>query len=98
MRCKVILSTDIAVEIISELEQVKKDYILVVLEEFENYNKAEEYVLSENCLYSSYLVVEIAEMVMVIPKGEIGKYSNYTLLKAFITLDKAEKFKDDCYD
>ena len=97
MRCKVILSTNIAVEIITELDNVKKDYVLVVLEEFENYSKAEKYILSEDCLYSSYLVVEIAEMVMVIPKREIGKYSDYTLLKAFITRDKAEEYRDDCY-
>lgn len=99
MRCKVILSSkELAVEIISELEKVEKGYILSVLKEFENYEDAKEYVFSEACTFSSYLVVDIADIIMIIPKRDIGKYSDINLLKAFITLDKAEKFKEECYN
>ena len=57
MRCKVILAADSAVEIISELEQVDRKHILILLKEFNSYNEAEEYVLSKECVYSSYFVI-----------------------------------------
>lgn len=98
MRCKVILSTDSAVEIISELEQIDKKQILIQLKEFKSYSEAKDYVLSKECVYSSYFVVEIADIIMVLPKREIGKYDDFTLLKAFVTKEKAEKYKDDCYN
>ena len=98
MRCKVILSSELAVEIISELEKVEKGYILSVLKEFENYEDAKEYVFSETCTFSSYLVVDIADIIMIIPKKDIGKYSDVNLLKGFITIDKAEKYKEECYN
>ncbi len=97
MRCKVILSSkQLAVEIISELEKVEKGYILSVLKEFDNYEDAKNYVLSGSCTFSSYLVVDIAGIIMIIPKRDIGKYDNFTILKAFITIDKAQEYRDEC--
>lgn len=96
MRCKVILSSNFAVEIISELEKVGKDYILILLNEFENYEDAKEYMLSDDCVYSSYFVVDIAGIIMIIPKRDIGKYDDFTILKAFITIDKAREYRDEC--
>lgn len=98
MRCKVILSKEFSVEIISELERVEPKSILFEIKDFDNYNKALDYVLSKECIYSSYLVIEFADLVMVIPKREIGMYDNFTLLKAFVTKDKAEKYRNDCYN
>lgn len=97
MRCKVILSKEFAVEIISALEQVDPKSIFFELKEFDSYNKALNYVLSKECIYSSYLVIEFADVVMVMPKREIGNYNNFTVLKAFVTKDKAEKYRNDCY-
>lgn len=98
MRYKVILSTEFAVEIICELEQFDTKQILNVLKEFKSYNSAREYVLSKECVYSSFLVVEMADIIMVIPKREIGKYDDFTLIKAFVEKDRAEKYRVDCYD
>ncbi|MBP3801194.1 MAG: hypothetical protein J6I85_04065 [Clostridia bacterium] len=98
MRCKVILSKGFSVEIISALERLDPKNILFEIKEFDSYSNALEYVLSKECIYSSFLVIEIADLVMVIPKREIGMYDNFTLLKAFVTKDKAEKYRNDCYN
>ncbi len=98
MRYKVILTTDFAVEIICELEPFDTKQILNVLKEFKSYSSAVNFVLSKECVYSSFLVVDIANIIMVIPKRDIGKIDNFTLIKAFVEKNKAEKFKVDCYD
>ena len=97
MRCTVILSKKFSVEIISSLEQENPENLLFKIGEFDNYSKALEYVISKECIYSYYLVVEFTNIVMVITKRKIGNYDNFTLLKAFNEKDKAEKYKNDCY-
>ena len=92
MKCKVILTRRLAVEIASELEQTEK-YQLVELNSFDSYEKAKEYVCSD-CPYSDYIVIENDKETIAIPKEEANsyKYQDYTFDHGFPALEMAEKY------
>lgn len=98
MRYKVIFTKECAVEIPSELEKEfdTDNSDSRELKIFNSFNSALEYVLSKDCIYSPFLVVEIAGIPFVIAKRNIGDYDDFTFIKAFVSESDANKFKDNC--